>query len=88
MMEEIILKDISKHIKMPEDDWQKSARICKRRMIADKFHTFWDEKTGLEYMEQMVDVVYLDFNKVFDAVSHHILIEKMMKWNYVDRKVG
>lgn len=42
----------------------------------------------MEYVEQIVDVVYLDFNKVFDAVSHHILIEKMMKWNYVDRKVG
>lgn len=54
--------------------------------MVDKFHTFWHEKAGWEYMEQTVHVVNLDFSKVFDAVSHHILVEKLMKGNYMDRK--
>lgn len=57
-------------------------------MMGDKFCNFWREKNGLEYMEQTVDVVYLAFSKAFDTVCHHILIEKLMKKNYVDRKAG
>jgi len=34
---------------------------------------FCDEMTGWE-------VVYLEFSKVFDTVSHNILIDKMMKY--------
>lgn len=56
--------------------------------MGDKFCNFWHEKNGLEYMEQTVDVVYLAFSKAFDTVCHHILIEKLMKKNYVDRKAG
>lgn len=56
--------------------------------MVNKFHIFWHEKIGLEYMEQTVDVVYLDFSKAFDAGSHHILVEKLMKGNYVNRNVG
>lgn len=74
--------------KVQERDWKMSAWIYKRRMMVDKFHIFWHEKTGLEYMEQTVDVVYLYFSKAFDAVSHHIIVEKLMKGNYVDRNVG
>ena len=44
------------------------GKSCLINLIA-----FCDEMTGWE-------VVYLDFSKVFDTVSHNILIDKMMKY--------
>ena len=42
--------------------------------------TFYDEMTGSVDEGRAVDIVYLDFSKVFDTVSHQILIEKKMKY--------
>ena len=42
--------------------------------------TFYDETTGLVDEGRAVDIVYLDFHKAFDTVSHKILKEKLMKY--------
>ncbi|GAB0205839.1 mitochondrial enolase superfamily member 1 [Grus japonensis] len=41
---------------------------------------FYDEMTGLVDEGRAVDVVYLDFKKAFDAVSHKILTEKLRNY--------
>ena len=41
---------------------------------------FYDEMTGLVDEQRAVDIVYLDkVAKVFDIVSHNILIDKLMR---------
>lgn len=46
--------------------------------------TFYTEMTAL-VDERTVDIVYLDFKKLFDTVSHTDLINKLMKYG-LDRQ--
>uniref|UniRef100_A0A8D0DX11 Reverse transcriptase domain-containing protein n=1 Tax=Salvator merianae TaxID=96440 RepID=A0A8D0DX11_SALMN len=52
---------------------------CQTNLIS-----FYDKITGWIDQGKAVDIVYLDFSKAFDKVSHTILIEKMIKYG-IDR---
>ena len=50
------------------------GKSCSANLVA-----FYDVITGQVDRGRTVDVVYLDFNKAFDTVSHNIFVMKLRK---------
>ncbi|GAB0206924.1 mitochondrial enolase superfamily member 1 [Grus japonensis] len=76
-MEQIILSAIMQHVQdnqviRPSQDEFMKGRSCLTNLIS-----FYDKVTHLVDEGKAVDVVYLDFTKVFDTISYSILLEKL-----------
>ncbi|KAK4822216.1 hypothetical protein QYF61_011857 [Mycteria americana] len=75
LMEQIILSAITWHIEdnqgiKPSQHGFRKGTSCLTNLIS-----FYDKVTCL--MDEAVDVVYVEFSKAFDMVSHSILLEKL-----------
>lgn len=80
-MEQIILEAITKHMKEKKVTESSQHGYMKGKPCLMNLIAFRDEITGWQ-------VVYFDFSKIFDTVSHNILVDKMMKYGLDKQWVG
>ncbi|PKU28331.1 rna-directed dna polymerase from mobile element jockey-like [Limosa lapponica baueri] len=73
----IILSELSQQVQSSQGIRASQHGFMKGRSCLTNLISFYDHVTHLLNAGKAVDVVYLDFGKVFDTIPHSVLLEKL-----------